>query len=186
MASRRRDLGALSPRLLELSAKTIQVEPYPVTDKIVIRQTRQRRDELHGAYTEIVSCQQQLQILIRRANELPRPEHPGDDATDDQLAAHDAELGAWQAQIDLMEQRADELTGKVNAASELYNRAFFGDVYDDIMELSADWDPDLFDAFKADVNAHFQQGVNAPADGRDDDGAIVDTAEAVEAGKSPT
>jgi len=186
MASRRRDLGALSPRLLELSAKTTPVEPYPVTDKIEIRQTRKRRDDLHDAYTEIVSCQQQLQGLVKQANALPRPEHPGDDATDEQLAAHDAELAAWQAQIDLMDKRADELAEQVTAAGERYNRAFFGDAYDDIMALTADWDPELFDAFKADVNAHFQQGVNPPPDGRDDDGNVVDEAEAVEAGKSQT
>lgn len=185
MTSRRRDLGELSPRLLQLSAKTNPVEPYPVTDKIEIRQTRKRRDDVHETYNEIVSCQQKLTEMVRRANALPRPELP-DDPTADQAAAHDDELAAWQAQIDAMDKAADELTSRANAAGERYNRAFFGDAHDDIMALTEDWDPALFDEFKADVNAHFQQNVNAPADGRNDAGELVDAAEAVEAGKSPT
>lgn len=186
MASRRRDLGALSPRLLQLSAKTIPVEPYPVTDTISIKQTRKRRDDLHAAYNDIATSQSRIQELARRAGELPAPKHPGDKPTDEQVAAYADELGAWQAQVDIMGQSADEHAQVLKAASERYNRAFFGDAYDAIMELSEDWDPDFYEAFKTDVSEHFLKGVNPPPDGTDDDGNVVDVAESVEAGKLPT
>lgn len=186
MTSRRRDLGALSPRLLELSAKTTHVAPYPITDKLEIKQTRQRRDDLHASYTEIINCQQKLEALIRRVAAASVPELPADDADDDAIAAYDAELAAWTAQRELMERQADELKERLTTASDRYSRAFFGDVYDDVMELSADWPPEVWEAFKTDVNEHFQQGVNPPPDGTNDAGDIVDEAEAVEAGKLPT
>lgn len=186
MASRRRDLGSLSPRLLELSAKTIPVEPYPITDTIAIRQTRKRRDDLHDSYGDIANGQRQLQTLLKQAAALPQPEKPGEGSTEDQSAAFVVELAAWHAQLDLMNKQADEISDRVKSASERYNRAFFGDAYDEIMEISADWDTEFWDAFKADVNEHFSKGVNPPPDGTDGDGNVVDEAEAVEAGKSPT
>jgi hypothetical protein len=186
MASRRRDLGELSPRLLQLSTKTIAVEPYPVTDKLVIRQTRTRRDELHESYTAIETGRRRLQELQRKAAELPEPEQPKADAGEAAEAEYVAALGVWRAQVDHMNEVAETIVEKMNVDANRYERAFFGDAYDEIMELSADWDADFFDAFKADVNEHFLQGVNPPPDGRDDSGAIVDAAEAVEAGKSPT
>lgn len=186
MAPRRRDLGSLSPRLLELSAKTTKVEPYPVTDKIVIRQTRKRRDDLHDAWSEIMSCQAKLQSLLKRANNTPEPEQPGDNATDEQVAAHEVAAAVWKSQMASMEAESAEINTAVSAATDRYNRAFFGDAHDDIMELSEDWAPEDFDAFKADVNEHFTQGVNPPPDGIDDDGQVVDEEEAGKAQSSST
>lgn len=186
MTSRRRDLGELSPRLLDLSAKTTPVEPYQVTNTIVIRQTRKRRDDLHAAYNDIAAGERQIRAVLKQAAGMPQPEAPGADATVEQADAYGAELDAWHAQIDVLNQRADEIGAKVAEAGERYNRAFFGDQHDAIMELTADWDPEFWDAFKADVNDHFQRGVNTPPDGTDDDGNVVDAAEAVEAGKSST
>ncbi|AVJ50281.1 tail assembly chaperone [Mycobacterium phage Mendokysei] len=183
MTSRRRnlDLGQLSPRLLELSAKTNPVPPYQVTDKIQIRQTRHRRDELAESWTQMAMCQAKLRNILKEVS-TPAPEAPGEDATEEQRAQYEAELAAWTAKMQSLEVQSAEIREKSEAATERYNRAFFGSEYDAIMELTADWDAELFDAFVADVNAHFLQGVNPPPDGTDEAGEVVD---ADEAGKAP-
>ncbi|AHY26931.1 tail assembly chaperone [Mycobacterium phage Nairb] len=179
MTSRRRnlDLGQLSPRLLELSAKTNKVPPYQVTDKIEIRQTRHRRDELAESWTQIAMCQAQLRNILKEVS-TPAPEAPADDATDEQRAQYEAELAEWTAKMQELEARSAEVREQSDAATERYNRAFFGPDYDAIMELTADWDPEVFDAFVADVNAHFLAGVNPPPDGTNEDGQVVDADEA--------
>ena len=185
MASRRRDLGELSPRLLELSAKTISIEPYVVTEKIVIRQTRKRREELHAAWLDIGRCQTKLTAMVKRAN-VPPPEPPGDDATPEQIATHDAALAEWNSAMEAIEAESTQVNSEVKDATERYERAFFGDAYDDIMELSQDWELDFWDAFKADVNDYFMKGVNPPPDGISENGEVIDLEEAGKAQSSST
>jgi hypothetical protein len=188
MASRRRDIGALSPRLLDLSAKTVPQEPYPVSadGSVVIRQTRKRRDDLHDAYTELVTCQERLTALIKRAGAMTAPETPGGDATAEQTAAHAEAVAEYTQQIDRMNSEADTYTARLTAAADKYNRALFGEAYDTIMELTAQEPPEFFEAIKADIQDYFTQNVHPPPDGHDTNGAVVDMDEAVEAGKSPT
>lgn len=178
MAPRRRDLGELSPRLLELSAKTSPVEPYTVTDKVTILPlTKKRRAQLHDAHNTIAACQAKLSALLKSA-EQPKPEHPGEDATSEERDAYEAALAKWNQTLAAMEQQSNQIAADANSATEQYNRALFGDAHDDITALSDDWDAELWDAFIADVQSHFLSGVNPPPDGTDESGAVVDEEEA--------
>jgi hypothetical protein len=170
MAPRRRDLGELSPRLLELSAKTTPIEPYPVTDKIVILpQTKKRREDLHSAHNTIIGCQAKLNALLKRAEDFG-------DANDE----------AGTEEMQALERTAADLSAEVESATQQYNRAFFGDAYDDIMALSEEWPAELWDDFVSDAQAHFMGGVNPPPDGTDETGAVVDEDEAGKALSSST
>lgn len=182
MAPRRRDFGELSPRLLKLSVETNKREPYSVTDKLVVHPpTKARAEALREAHQSISRNGALLQIALRRATE-ERPEPPEADANDDAVAEWQAAVAEWEQSTAAAEAQLSELSDAVEAATEQYNRAFFGDAYDDVQAASADWEPELWQAFVDDIREHFLGAVNPPPDGTDDNGQIVD---AEEAGKAP-
>lgn len=193
MASRRRDYGSLSPRLQELSAKTTPVEPYQVTDEISIEHPgRKRRDELNESYAQITTCNARSAALLSSLNDAPRPPNtPADDATDEQVAEFerlnaefDALMATWVERMNKFDEKSEQLAADSAAASKRYQQALFGPAYDDIMALSENWDPQLWDDFVADVNAWCGRGVNPPPDGTCRTcGQVVD---AEEAGKAPS
>lgn len=124
------------------------------------------------------------------APEVPEVDELPADATDEQRAEHEAqaaekiadyearvaehtklveayteELSAWQDRVDNIDAIAEKISEDSKAAAEQYNRALFGAAHDDVMALTEDWDPMLWDEFLNDLNAHFSSSVNAPDDG---------------------
>lgn len=208
MASRRRDYGSFSARLQDLSAKTNRVEPYPVTDTVTITPpSKGRREKWNDAYTRLTAAQAKLEALVKgigpepQAPELAELEPLPDGAAGELVAERaaieagraelvdkfEADLAKWTAKVESFEQMSEDIATEAQTAGEQYSRALFGEVYDDIMAMSEDWDAELWDAFVADVNDHFSSGVKPPPDGTCPAcGQVVDTAEAVEAGKLPT
>ena len=83
----------------------------------------------------------------------------------EQLKVFEAETAAWTARMDNFDELAATLAADSKAASQKYNRALLGAAYDDIMAMSADWAPDLWDEFLNDLNTHFGRGANPPPDG---------------------
>ena len=154
----------MSARLLELNGEEKEPQPYEVTDTItVFPLTRTREKALHSAELKKFFAQA---LLSRRAAlaslELPPAPRPlPEDATEEQiaenLAEHEAVVEEWKNAFDI-----DGAQRQIQVADEEFERAFFGDAYDDVIEFFED-KPSLWNKFLPDIKAEFLPKTPDPA-----------------------
>lgn len=155
---------AMSARLLELSAETNLPDPYPVTDTIVIQPpTRTRRKAMYEAEMTMYMTRRMLAQALRDAAE-PAPTPPAEqDVTEEQRAEFDVLHADWAARMATHQGRIDSINSQVQAASDDYDRAFFGeDMYQAVIDYFED-KPTLWDLFMPDIKSEFLP--KAPSDG---------------------
>lgn len=206
MASRRRDYGELSERLLKLSIDTNVPEPYPVTDKIIVEPpTKKRGEEMRDAHTKILVSQTLLNALLTKIDNRPTPpvvpDELPEDATEEMRAEHAAveaayeeaaagyevALANWEEECKAAETQSEELATTIKDATDQYHRAFFGDTHDALMAFFDDKPQKLWDAFVDDIKSEFLGIVHAPADGTCPTcGQVADAEEAGKALSSST
>lgn len=172
----------MSARLLELHAETNNPEPYEITDQLVVTPpTRTRVKAMNTAEMKLYFSQQVLNEALSRAS-VPRPVL-ADGATDDQRLAHAQAVGEWTAGR-ITDEELAAIGEQVSAAEAEYERAFFGDVYDDLIEFFED-KPGLWAKFVPDIKTAF--GPKAPEDGVCPScGKVVDEESAGKAPESST
>ena len=174
--------GGLSERLMKLSATTKLPQPYPVTDtNIVMPLTMKRSTELREAHMSMLVAQTLLAEAMRRTG-AARP-NPAD--FDDDTDAYEAAVAEWEADADANEKAMTDLAQQVRDAEDAYNRAFFGDAFDDLMAFFESQPQALWDAFVTDIKAEFLP--EHPRDGHCPTcGQITDEEQAGKAPKSST
>lgn len=201
--------SAMSQRLLDLTAETRTPEPYPVTDTLVVTPpTRTRRRAMYEADVKMFMTRQMLaQAIAAAAEPAPEPPTPAaapqdvDDQFDDEAAAQAAEAAhaktaevlreqhaaahaAWLTRTADARSRVDAINGQVRDATEDYDRAFFGDAYDAVVEFFED-KPLMWERFIPDIKSEFLPA--APDDGTCATcGQIVDEEQAKKAPASST
>ena len=149
--------SAMSHRLLKLAAETNLPEPYPIADGIVVTPPgKKRREAMSKAEMRIYLTSGLLNQAMARTTP-PAPTMAENDATADQLAAYEHAKAEWDRQTKASEDELNELSAQIDAARADYERAFFGDVYDAVIEYFDDPDvpQQLWDAFVADIQAEF-------------------------------
>ena len=125
-------------RLLELSLETNLPEPYRISEDIVIQPpTKNSAVKLNEAHHAVIVYGAMLQGLLARTG------------------ADTASAGDLQQVSDLIE-----------AAEDDYNRAFFGDAHDAVMEFFSERPQRLWAVFIKDIRAHFMP--SEPADDKDE------------------
>lgn len=88
------------------------------------------------------------------------------------LAAWKGEVQQWRKNLDGAQRSIDEHNVQVLQAEKDYDRAYFGDVYDDLIEFFDGQDEALWDAFVADIRTHW---VPSQPDSDDEEAAGKDT-----------
>lgn len=173
----------MSDRLARLHAETNDPEPYPVTDDIIVYPpTRTRHREMGDAEMSLfLLTGLRAQAVDRSTDPAPAlPENP----SEEQRVEHAVALADWQLQNDSIEGKLAEINDKIAESTADYERAFFGDAYDDIIDFFED-KPALWDKFVADIKSEFLP--SAPADGKCPTCGRVEDEEAAErAPKSST
>lgn len=150
-------------RLLELMRETNTVEPYEAFDGVSIYPPTKRASKvIDAAQMTIYISQAALSEALQRANEK-QPEHPGVDATPEQVAAWETAIQAWKTRKLAGEDDMAALNTKIGEATQESDRAFFGPAYDALMEFFEDQPKTYWDKFVADINAHFAPAL--PDDG---------------------
>lgn len=170
MAAKQQKLAAVQPidwkpagRLLELMLETNTIQPYKVFDGVSIPpQTKRAGKVIDSAQMTIYISQAALSEALQRANER-QPEHPGAEATPEQLAVWETAVEAWKTRKLAGEDDMQALNNKIREATEESDRAFFGPHYAEIMEFFEEQPKAFWDAFVADVNEHMAP--SAPDDG---------------------
>lgn len=144
---------ALSARLLELAAQTNDPQPYEVTDAITVTPpTRTRRTAMNAAEAKLYIARSLLAKAVDRAT-AAGPVLPAD-PSDEQRAEHATAAAAWEQQAARAEEQVNNLNAEIGKATQDYERAFFGDVYDAVIEYFED-KPNLWDLFIPDIKAEF-------------------------------
>lgn len=167
--------SAMSARLLELTAEYSTPQPYEVTGSIVVQPpTRTRRKAMNAAEMKMYLCSQLLSQAIS-AVAAPEPE-VGDEPTDDQLRAR----VEWEMTRRDAQEKVDGLNEQHADAETDFEKAFFGDAYEAVMEFFED-KPLLWDKFVPDIRSEFLPAV--PDDGKCPTCGHVEDEEA--AGKAP-
>lgn len=122
-------------RLAQLIAETNLPEPYVISDKIAIQPlSKKGREKLRETETRAQMARLTLALVMQMQGPAP---------SDDELNA---------------------LNKVITDAEGEYDRIFFGDQYDSVMEFFADRPPHLWDAFCRDIKKQFLPSL--PATGR--------------------
>ncbi len=170
--------SSMSARLLELAAETDTPDPYPITETLVIQPlTRARRKAMNEAELKMFVLKQLLAQGMSAAA-AKEPELPAD-PTGEQQAAHDA----WAAARADAEEKVDGYNTQHAEAQDDYERAFFGPVYDKVIEYFED-KPLLWDKFIPDIQSQFLPA--APYDGKCPECGRIDPEQAGKALESST
>lgn len=164
---------ARSSRLLELHAEVGTPEPYPIPDLstgetlfVVEPLTRKRKKALNDAELKLYVLNRMLSGWIARTTE-PEPVLV-DDPTPEQAVQHANAHAEWVKARQSADTEVKTIQEKIAEASEEYERAFFGDVYDKVIAYFED-KPLLWDKFVPDIKSEFLPA--APADGPDEEAA---------------
>lgn len=168
--------SAMSARLLELTAEYTTPEPYEVlTGSIVVQPpTRTRRKAMNAAEMKMYMCSQ---LLMQAINAVAAPEPElGDEPTPEEISAHNA----WEDARQAAQEKVDGLNQQHAEAETDFEKAFFGDAHDAVMEFFED-KPALWDKFVPDIRSEFLPAV--PDDGKCPTCGHVEDEEA--AGKAP-
>ena len=154
-------------RFAELLTEIEQPAPYEVTASVsIIPPDRARMGLVITAQSAYVIARGQLESMI-----TPLKDEQGNDLKDDR--GEPIMPTVDRAQL-------NQLEALCNTAAENYDRALFGDAYDEIMRLSEGWTAAVWNAFYQDVQNRF---LPLPENGKCPTcGAIVDMAQA---GKQP-
>jgi hypothetical protein len=147
---------AMSARLLELNGESVDPEPYEVTDTITVQPlTRTREKALHSAELKkfFASALLSRRAALASLEVPPAARELPEDATDEEraqaLAEHESIVEEWKNAFDI-----EGAQRQVQAADEEYERAFFGDAYDAVIEFFEDR-PRLWNKFLPDIQAQF-------------------------------
>ena len=175
--------NAMSKRLMELAAETVTPEPYQVTDSITVTPlTRTRRTAMNDAELRIWVLRQVLAEKLATVKR-PRPSLDDENPTEEQLDAHRLATLVWETQRTQLEAETEEVGDKLTAATDDYDRAFFGDAYDDVVAYFED-KPALWELFVPDIKAQLLPA--GPPDGICPTCGHTDTATAGKAETSST
>lgn len=155
--------GSLSERLLKLSIDSNIPEPYEVSETITVEPlTRKRGKAMTDAHMRLYVGQSLLSTAMSQTNS-PRPARPGHDAPPEQLDAYQKAIELWEGEINRSEETINGLNEQIRKASDDYDRAFFGDAYEDVIAFFEEQPQRLWDAFVADIRSEFLPA--APKDG---------------------
>lgn len=177
--------GLPTGKFLALSQKTNKPEPYEVTDQLsVLPPTKKRREQMSSALSRMTVGQAQLNIAyaLSRIPVPPVPEQRRivEPATDlkgvaakrsadeyqrqldaaaadfkQEMQAWKPEVQQWRENLTAASKTIDEHTDLVRKAEIDYDRAFFGESYDDLTEFFDDQDETLWTEFIGDVRKHW-------------------------------
>lgn len=172
---------AMSERLMALHAETNDPQPYEITNAIVVYPpNRTRRKQMYNAEMKLSLCNGLLAQAMSRVS-TPAPEKPADDAPADEVLAYAKARGEWEVLVDGADSAVESINAQIAEATEEYERGFFGDAHDAVMEFFED-KPLLWDKFVEDIKSEFLPA--GPQDGKCRTcGQIVDEDAA---GKAPT
>jgi hypothetical protein len=146
--------GVPSERLMKLSVDSKVPDPYPVTDRISVAPlTKKRGTALREAHMSILVYQTLLSEAMRQSNTAPSA--PSPDAGEEEAAAYQEAVTAWEASIKNNEEVMQALSQNITDAETAYNKAFFGDAHDDVMAYFEQQPQKLWDAFVTDIKAEF-------------------------------
>lgn len=160
--------SAMSGRLLELAAEVGTPEPYPVTETVVVQPpTRTRRKAMTAAELQMYLCSQLMSQAIGAASS-PEPDR------DDEVAH-----AYWASEREAAQEKVANIKKQHAAAEQDYEKAFFGDAYDAVLEYFED-KPVLWEKFVPDIRSEFLPA--APDDGKCPTCGHVDDEQA---GKAP-
>lgn len=157
MAAKSKTPGAFGEpagRLAELMAETVTPEPYRVTTKIVIDPpTKRAARKMNEAHMQVFVCQTLLAAALNQV-QAPKPARP---ETDDpqQLAEWENAVAEWEKGTKLAQEQLNSLRDEIAKAQDDWNRAFFGDQYDNVVEYFEDRPQKLWEAFEKDIKARF-------------------------------
>lgn len=150
-------------RLLELIRETTTVEPYEAFEGVFLHPPTKRASKaIDSAQLTIYISQAALAEALQRAN-AEAPEHPGKDATPEQLDGWESDVVAWRTRKLAGEEDMKAFQVKIAEATVESDRAFFGAHYDSLMDFFEDQPKALWDAFVRQINDHFAPHV--PDDG---------------------
>jgi len=156
MAPRKRlvSTGPFSERLLKLQLETGVSEPYKITSDLVVEPpTKARGTAMSEAATRMGILQALLSQAINQS--IPRPARPDYTAPLDEQDAYAKAVEQWAAEVERHDETTNAVAGKIGEAELEYNRAFFGDAYDDVMAFFEDKPQKLWDAFVVDIKTDF-------------------------------
>ncbi|TQK29377.1 hypothetical protein [Arthrobacter sp. SLBN-53] len=173
--------SAMSERLMALHAETNDPQPYEVTNTIVVYPpNRTRRKQMYNAELKLSLCNGLLAQAMSRVS-TPAPEKPADDAPAETVLAYAKARGEWEVLVAGADEAVESINAQIAEATVDYERGFFGEAHDAIMEFFED-KPLLWDKFVEDIKSEFLPA--APSDGKCRTcGQIVDEDAA---GKVPT
>lgn len=156
MAPRKRPVstGPLSERLLKLQLETGVAEPYKITSDLSVEPlTKTRGTALNEAAMRLGILQSLLSHAISQS--IPRPTRPDYNAPADEHDAYAKAVEEWTAEVERHDETTNAIAGKIGEAELDYNRAFFGDAYDDVMAFFESQPQKLWDAFVVDIKREF-------------------------------
>lgn len=210
MPAKPKSLGQPAGRLAKLIVETTMAEPYVVTDTITVAPlTKARSQALTDALSAMGLTNSRMQQALKSG--AARPEYPAmpvppseDDTTPETLAAYEAASAAhetlvaewevrhakWVADVEKLEAATKDIAAEIEARSDDYSRALFGDAYDDVMAFFADQPVELWNAFVTDIKEEFglaPKPSQVPEDGKCTScGHVIDEEQAGKAPESST
>ncbi|WP_458317108.1 hypothetical protein [Mycolicibacterium brisbanense] len=209
MPAKPKSFGQPAGRLAKLIVETTMAEPYVVTDTIIVAPlTKTRSQALTDALTKMGVTNSLMQQAMKGSG-LTRPEYPAmpqppGDVNPETLATYQAAITAhgdlvlewekrhaqWEADVDKLEATMKDLAAEIEARSDDYSRALFGDAYDDVMEFFAGQPVELWNAFVTDIKEEFgvaPKHAQVPEDGKCTScGHVIDEEQAGKAPESST
>jgi uncharacterized protein YjdB len=186
MAGKRLKL-VMSERLMKLHVDTNCPEPYEVADGVFVKPPgRKRREAMNAAEMRIYVASSLLNEAANR-NIPPAPPEPKKAVEQNAVAEWQAAKDEWDLQVKATEAEMNQFSEQITTARADYDKAFFGDAYDTVIELFDDEDlpVQLWDEFVTDIKSEFlPSGKQLPDDGTCPEcGQVVDEEQA---GKAQT
>lgn len=171
-----------SEQLQKLLQTTNTVDPWPVTDTLVITApTKRRRQQMTDAQTALAVSQQLLgeamkYVLARRPEYPVLPAAPAEGASKATYAAYRAATAnyaelvtaweqlntEWEASVGRHQQTIAGIAARITADSEAYTRALLGGAYDEVLAYFDDLPAELWESFQTEIHYHFHLAARPP------------------------
>lgn len=152
-------LEAATGRWGEVASDVVAVEPYVVTDGLVISpMTRRRRKKLRATQSAYMLAAARLAEVVKQETDPDPIVH--EDTLEDGTVVRTITNPRPKGDNDQdMINRIQTLTDEAEAA---YDTALFGDVYDDVMAFFEDQPDEYWDAFYTDVHNRLVHRIAPP------------------------
>jgi hypothetical protein len=152
----------MSERLMKLHVDTNCPQPYEVADGVFVKPpSRKRREEMNNAEMRIYLATS----LLNEAANRNIPPAPSEGKTGE--AEWKAAKAEWDLQVKASQDEMNGFSEQITNARTDYDKAFFGDAYDTVIELFDDEDlpVQLWDEFVTDIKNEFLPTAKLPEDG---------------------